>query len=90
MPHRDLVTLIPIWASHDPSDSGPRLGIIGTWILYSTPGPHFDLTGPTLGLTLNWLLWSPLGVTWPRTLVPLWASPLPGDSGPHLGFTWTW
>ena len=25
-----------------PSDSGPHPGIIGTWILYSTPGPHSD------------------------------------------------
>ena len=27
---------------HGPIDSGPHPGIIGTWILYSTPGPHFD------------------------------------------------
>ena len=79
MHHQDLVILIPIWASHGPSDSDPDLGIIGTWILYSTPGPHFD-RGP---------------------LVPLWASPLTGysgppgrdlarDSGPPLGLTLTW
>ena len=68
MPHQDLVILIPIWALHGPSDSGPHLGIIGTWILYSTPG--LTLTGdlwshsgpqtklvtlvPPLGLTLTW------------------------------------
>ena len=53
MPHQDLVILILIWELHGPSDSGPHLGIIGTWILYLTPGPH------TLGLKLNWLLWFP-------------------------------
>ena len=42
MPHQDLVILILIWELHGPSDSGPHPGIIGTWILYSTPGPHFD------------------------------------------------
>ena len=36
VPHVDL---------HGPSDSGPHPGIIGTWILYSTPGPHF-VQGP--------------------------------------------
>ena len=40
VPHLDL---------HGPSDSGPRPGIIGTWILYSTPGPHFD-QGPLFPL----------------------------------------
>ena len=33
VPHLDL---------HGPSDSGPQPGIIGNWILYATPGPHFD------------------------------------------------
>ena len=33
VPHVDL---------HGPSDSGPHLGIFGTWLLYSKPGPHFD------------------------------------------------
>ena len=33
VPHLDL---------HGPSDSGPHPGIIGTWILYATPGPTFD------------------------------------------------
>ena len=27
---------------HGHSDSGPHSGIIGTWILYSTPRPHFE------------------------------------------------
>ena len=59
---------VPHLGLHGPSDSGPHPGIIGTWILYSTPGPHFDQgplvhTGPhtnlvslipPLGLTLTW------------------------------------
>ena len=36
VPHVDL---------HGPSDAGPHPGIIGTLILYSTPGPHF-VQGP--------------------------------------------
>ena len=78
--HLILVTLVLFYASpgpsdsvphlglHGPSDSGPHPGIIGTWILYSTPGPHFDegllvpcwasnytgYSGSPLGLTLTW------------------------------------
>ena len=33
---------VPHLGLHGPRDSGPLPGIIGTWILYSTPGPHFD------------------------------------------------
>ena len=33
---------VPHLGLHGPSDSGPHPGIIGTWTLYSTPGPHFD------------------------------------------------
>ena len=52
--HLILVTVVLSYASPGPSDSvphlglhglsdsGPHSGIIGTWILYSTPGPHFD------------------------------------------------
>ena len=32
---------VPHLGLHGLSDSGPHSGIIGTWILYSTPGPHF-------------------------------------------------
>ena len=53
MPHQDLVILILIWELHGPSDSGPHLGIIGTWLLCSIPEPHLDMmTGTPLGLTL--------------------------------------
>ena len=82
--HLILVTVVLFYASlgpsdsvphlglHGPSDSGPHPGIIGTWILYSTPGPHFD-HGPLVPfwVSLNWLLW-----------FPVWISPLPGKSGP--------
>ena len=78
--HLTLVTVVLFYASpgpidsvphlglHGPSDSGPHPGIIGTWILYSTPGPHSD-QGPLVpfwatnklvtlvpprGLTLTW------------------------------------
>ena len=33
---------VPLLALHGPSDSSLHAGIIGTWILYSTTGPHFD------------------------------------------------
>ena len=33
---------VPHLGLHGPSDSGPPPGIIGTWILYYIPGPHFD------------------------------------------------
>ena len=60
---------VPHLGLHGPSDSGPHPGIIGTWILYST-----------LGLTLTRDLWSHSGPqTKLVTLVPLWASPFPGD-----------
>ena len=91
-PHLDLVTVVLFYAPpgpsdsfphlglHGPSDSGPQPGIIGTWILYATPGPS---------LTRD--LWSHFGPqTKLVTRVPLWASPLPGDSGHPLGFTWVW
>ena len=37
------MTLIHIWASPGPVDSGPYVDIIGTWILFYIPGPHLDL-----------------------------------------------
>ena len=59
---------VPYLGLHGPRDSGPLPGIIGTWILYSTPGPQIDgdlwsHSGPQtklltlvipLGLTLTW------------------------------------
>ena len=105
MPHQDLVILIPIWALHGPSDSGLQLGIIVTWLLYSTPGPNFD-RGPLVSLWTSietGYSGSPSGPhPYMVNLVPpglhldlvnlvhTCSSPGPGDSGQHLGLTWTW
>ena len=59
---------VPHLGLEGPSESGPHPGIIGTWILYATPGPsltrdlwsHFGpqtklvTLVPTRGLTLTW------------------------------------
>ena len=37
------MTLIHIWASPGPVDTGPYLGIIGTWILSYMSWPHLAL-----------------------------------------------
>ena len=68
------MTLIHIWASPGPVDSGPYLGIIGTWILSYIPRPLLDL----------------VTVVPPRPHLDEVAgfqgnSPGPGDSGPHMG-----
>ena len=39
----NTMTVIHIWASPGPVDSGPNLGIIGTWILSYITWPHLDL-----------------------------------------------
>ena len=44
-----------------------------------------------MGLPWTWFLWSPSGLTWNKTtLIHIWASPGPGDSGPYLGIIGTW
>ena len=70
----------PICASPRPGDSGPHLGIIGTRLFCSTPEPHLDmmtleLSGPHPDLV---------------TLVSIWMSPGPGDSGTPLGLNQFW
>ena len=59
---------VPHLGLHGPSDSGPQPGIIGIWIIYSTPVRHSDqgplvpsgpqtklvTLVPPLGLTLTW------------------------------------
>ena len=66
-PHPDLVTLVPIWMSPGPGDSGTPLGlnqVLGLW--YSTV-PHLDLVNmlhlgligpgdsdPNLGIIGTW------------------------------------
>ena len=72
----NTMTLIHIWAFPGPVDSGPYLGIIGTWILSYIPGPHLDLVTQVL----IWASWDQvsqfhIGASpGPMILVPLWAS----------------
>ena len=70
------MTLIHIWASPGPVDSGPYLDIIGTWILSYIPGPHLDLVTQVL-IWASWDLVSQFHIG-PHLelviLVPFWAS----------------
>ena len=97
------MTLIHIWASPGPVDSGPYLGIIGTWILSYIPGPHLDLVtvvppGPHLDEVTgsHWTSPGPgdsglhIDIVGPGFSVPHRASPGASDSRPTLGLTLTW
>ena len=97
--HLILVIVVLFYASTGPSDSVPHLGLHALVTLVLTQAslgdgpndPHPGYSIPHLGLTLTRDLWSHSGPqTKLVTLVPLWASPLPGDSGHPLGFTWAW
>ena len=80
MPHQDLVILFPIWAC---------MALVTLVLTQASLGPGYSI--PHVGLTLTRDLWSHSGPqTKLVTLVPLWDSPLPGDSGHALGFTWAW
>ena len=80
MPHKDLEILFPIWAF---------MALVTLVLTQASLGPVNYI--PHLGLTLTRDIWSHSGPqTKLVTLVPLWASPLPGDSGHPLGFTWAW
>ena len=68
------MTLIHIWASPGPVDSGPYLGIIGTWILSYITWPHLDLVSVV-----------PPGPHLAEVTCSPGTSPGPGDSGPHMG-----
>ena len=74
------MTLIHIWASPGPVDSGPYLGIIGTWILSYIPGPHLDLV---CGVA-TWA--SPI----PGDKGPDVAEIGSCETGPYLILTWNW
>ena len=86
------LNLVLFYASTGPSDLFPIWACMALVTLVLTqvslrPG----YTIPHLGLTLTRDLWTHSGPqTKLVTLVPLWASPLPGDSGHPLGFTWAW
>ena len=90
--HLILVTVVLFYASRGPSVSVPHLrlhGLVTLVLTQASLGPGYSI--PHLGLTLTRDLWSNSGPqTKLVTLVPFWASPLPGDSGHPLGFTWAW
>ena len=78
--HLILLTVVLFYASPGRIDSVPHLGL---------QGPRDS--GPHLGIIGTWILYSTPGPHFDRgPLVPLWASPLTGYSGPHLDFTWNW
>ena len=80
-PHPDLVTLVTIWMSPGPGDSGTPLGLNQIWFLWSSTGPLLVLVNMLhLGLIWTWLLWSLPGHH--GDLVPL--------HGLQVGLTWTW
>ena len=59
------MTLIHIWASLGPVDSGPNLGIIGNWILSYIRGTHLDLvTVVPPGPHLDGVTGSHRDITW--------------------------
>ena len=85
----------------EPGESGPYLVLSQTQGLYSTPGPHLDLVNlvptwatPSAGdfvphldlIAVDFFLASPGS----GDSDPIWASPIPGDSGRHLGILGTW
>ena len=95
----DLVAAVFL-TSHVPFVSGPHQGLTCTWRILLPPLPHRDLV--TLfppGINGTWLhmdlvtgriLLLPGPLPDPGTLVTTWASPGPGESGPHLGLTHSW
>lgn len=99
-PHLDLVILAPPWATSGHGSTAwpagwPHLDLVSGVATWASPimvtekptwaslGP--GESGPYLVLTRNWYLWSPPGNHMgPVKLVPIWASPSPGDFVPHL------
>ena len=48
-------TLVPIWMSPGPGDSGTPLGLNHIWCLWSSAGPRLDLVNMLhLGLIWTW------------------------------------
>ena len=90
--HLIQLTVVLFYASRGLSDSVPHLGLHGLVTLVLTQasfGTGYSI--PLLGLSFTRVLWSHSGPqTKLVTLLPLWASPLHGDSGHPLGFTWAW
>ena len=81
MPQPDLVTLVLNWTSTGPSEyapCGPDLDLV-TLVTTSASSGHGSTAWPA---------------DWPHvdlvSEVVTWASLMPGDTGPHVGLTWTW
>ena len=104
VPHLDLIAVDSFLASPRTGDSDPKHGLIDMVTVFpfgTSPGPH--VSGPTWaskgavvsGTHLRsiriWLHCS-LTVTQPNLLILVftWATPGHGDTGSHLGLTWTW
>ena len=94
------MTLIHIWASPGPVDSGPYLGIIGTWILsyitwpgecgptWVSPGRgDWFPQGPHLDLVTKVLIWASWDLV---SQFHIGVSPGPSDSRPPLDLTLMW
>ena len=86
------MTLMHIWASPGPVNSGLYMGIIGTWILSYITGPHLDLEtvvplGPHLDEVTQVLIWASWDLV---SQFHIGASPGPSDSRPPLVLTLTW
>ena len=80
--------MLPTCASSGHVDSGPYLGITGTWILSFIPGPHLDLVigGASCVIAVD-SFWGSPGT---GDSDPNWASPRSSDSGLHLWTIMTW
>ena len=90
--HLRLVTVVLSYASPGPSDLfaiWACIALVTLVLSQESLGPGYSI--PHLCLTLTREFLSHSGPqTKLVTLVPLWVSPLPGDSGHPLVFTWTW
>ena len=82
-PHLDLMTPVPTWASSGHGSTSWPAG----W-------PHLDL----VTLVATWESSGHGSYAWPEgwplldlvSVVATCASPILGDTGTHLGLTWTW
>ena len=86
------MTLVPIWMSPGPGDSGTPLGLKQVWFLLSSTGPRLVLVNMLhLGLIWTWFSGPYQGImgTYFYCMACRLASPGPGNSGPYLGIIGT-
>ena len=77
----NLVTLVPTWASSGHGSSAwpagwPHLELVSGFATWAS-----HIAGDSIPL---------VGLLDLVNLVLTWSCPRPGDSGHHLGLTWTW